>query len=434
MATPSKSFKTPQKTPNLDPQLQKTFQVRSSISSIDIHPNSTQIISSCTDNTLYLFNLSAQKRNYHFSGHKGPITDCKFSSTGELIATSSSDNTIRLWQNNVEGKSVALKGHLSTVNSVDFNNNDLSLLSGSVDKTIRLWDIQRQMCQLTLVGHSGSVNSALFSPDNRIIASSSEDLTVKLWDLSQNAPFISFTDNFTANSIRFHPDGTCIAAGNTEGNVHIWDIRTQRVLQRYCGHVQKINSVAFHPSGLYLLTGSSDSCLKIWDLRQGKILYTLFGHDGSVNSVKFMRNGNNFVTAGECGKIMIWNSNLDCGVDGMADMSRNNGSCVGKAEKFVVRVESAEKNSVNRPASRSSSYSKKSNSIEIAEKSESRMGSRPRQHNKRRSEIPENLSLTIDRLVGQLETVTKTLVILEKRFCKFEDHVSMLSSTIKTKQ
>ena len=427
MATPTKFFKAPQKPPHPDPQVQSTFQARGSILSLDIHPNNTQIISGSDDFTLYLWHRTPSKRSFHFSGHKGPITDCKFNSKGELIATSSVDSTIKLWQNDAKGKSLTLKGHCSAVNSVCFNSNDQLLLSGSADKTLRIWDVQSQICQLTLVGHAGSLKSALFSPDNRIIASASEDMTVKIWDLSQNKPFISFPDSCCVNSLRFHPDGTCIAAGNSEGKIRVSDIRTQRVLQQYSGHTQPINSLSFHPNGSYLLTGSSDLSLKIWDLRQGRILYTLQGHSGPVNAVKFADNGEFFVSAGDCQRLILWKSNLN-------ENSPVNGT--EKTEKFRVRVESAEKKSVQRPnsACRTLSCTGKVGSFELPDKSEKLMGSRPMQHAKRKSEIPQEVSLTIDRLVGQLETVTKTLVVLEKRFSRFEDHVSMLSTTLKGKQ
>lgn len=51
--------------------------------------------------------------------------------------------------------------------------------------------------------------------------------------------------------------------------------------------------------------------MKIWDLRQGHILYSLYGHEGAANSVSFSPNGDFFTTSGNDTIVMCWKSNLN---------------------------------------------------------------------------------------------------------------------------
>lgn len=50
-----------------------------------------------------------------------------------------------------------------------------------------------------------------------------------------------------------------------------------------------------------------------------------------------------------------------------------------------------------------------------------------------RENLPEELATTVDRIVTQLDVITRTLVLLEQRVSRFEDHVAMLSSNLPQK-
>lgn len=50
------------------------------------------------------------------------------------------------------------------------------------------------------------------------------------------------------SSVRFHTDGTCIASGGGDGKLKVFDVRSQRVIQHYDAHADRINALAFHPS------------------------------------------------------------------------------------------------------------------------------------------------------------------------------------------
>jgi centriolar protein POC1 len=435
-----------------DPQLQNTFKGHlSPVTSIDIHANGSEFLSSSNDGSILIHHFNS--RPFNFIGHKGGINESCYSSAGSLIASASEDMTVRIWENSYEGRSVSLKGHIAAVKTVNFSNNDLFLLTGSSDKSLRLWTVTGQTCETVLSGHVSTVNSARFSPDGRLAASASDDQTVKLWDLRQEETIFDWVESRSSvKCVRFHPDGTALAFSTADGKVLIKDVRSQRFLNRFEGHSAEVSSLSFHPSGEFLITGSDDCTLKVWDLKMAKAVYTLIGHDNPVLAVKFTPNGRQFISAGADSRIMLWNC------DGCSGSRANHptrpGEIVKTTEKNIKNPENFKNNekrtaSVTRPTSRQDILEKtvvlvvderkkaeQGKSLMNTQKTQKRTQSvdlrpfsRLAVRTTRKSEVPEEVSGNIEKLVGQMDTVTKTLVILEQRFSKFEDHVKMLYKT-----
>jgi centriolar protein POC1 len=184
-----------------------------------------------------------------------------------------------------------------------------------------------------------------------------------------------FNSEVPVYNSRFHPDGTCFAAGTGDGKAKIWDLRSQRILQVYLGHSDTVSSVDFHPNGNFLITSSKDSSVKIWDLRQGHCLYTLLGHQGPANCVRFSSSGESFVSGGGDYSVLLWKAHA-------VEKELGNKKKAGKEEST------------------------------------------------RGEKISEKLAGTLDKLVSQLDIVTKTIVMLDQRINNFEENVARLTERI----
>eukprot|EP00357_Protocruzia_adherens_P002473 CAMPEP_0115024816 /NCGR_PEP_ID=MMETSP0216-20121206/33530_1 /TAXON_ID=223996 /ORGANISM="Protocruzia adherens, Strain Boccale" /LENGTH=534 /DNA_ID=CAMNT_0002399081 /DNA_START=57 /DNA_END=1661 /DNA_ORIENTATION=+ len=296
-----------------DPALKRSFRGhRDTISAVQFNPNLKQVASSSYDGCINVWNFKPDLRPFKFVGHKGAVNDIAFSPAGNILASCSKDQTIRLWNNNVEGYSTAIKAHSGPIRSINFSCDGQLLLSGSDDKTMKVWSVSDRRFQYSLSGHSNWIRSCKFSPDSRLIASGSDDKTVRLWDTTERRNIHTFNDHSgIVKTVQFHPDGTCIASGSEDRKIKVWDIRSKRLLQHYDAHSDNVNAVAFHPSGSYLLSASNDATLKIWDLRQGHILYTLYGHEGASTAVAFSPSGEFFVSGSTDTNVMVWQSNLE---------------------------------------------------------------------------------------------------------------------------
>ena len=127
-----------------------------------------------------------------------------------------------------------------------------------------------------------------------------------------------------------------------------------------------------------MLSGSDDSSLKMWDLRQGHLLYTLLGHQGSVNAVKYNPSGDNIASAGADNQVMYWK--------GLTSSKANN-----ENKKSVLKA---------------------------------------KEENSRTERISEQLSGTLDKLVNQLDMITRTMIMLDQRVSGFEEHIAKLTEKV----
>lgn len=263
------------------------------------------------------------------------------------------------------------------------------------------------------------------------------------------------------NAVAFHPDGTCVAAGSADRTVKLWDLRSNALLQHYPAHGDAVTGVSFHESGNYALSSGMEGSLKIWDLREGQLLYTLHGHQGAVTSSCFAPKGGYFGSGGEDKMVMVWKSSLERIVGGekQRDVEAKTKVRGGQPLSYYSPKRKGAETSVN--------VSRLANTTRIGTPNKSMGGSSPfrglvpeaskagkefvleeltggdvggeEDYNGNvgdnligrdkgpaipKDQLPEVLAGTLDHIVGQLDMVTRTLAILDKRLSLQEDLMS----------
>uniref|UniRef100_A0A8C4THT0 POC1 centriolar protein homolog A n=1 Tax=Erpetoichthys calabaricus TaxID=27687 RepID=A0A8C4THT0_ERPCA len=349
-----------------DPTFERHFKGhRDTVTCVDFNPNLKQIATGSMDSCLMVWNMKAQMRAYRFVGHKDAVLSIQFSPSGQLLASASRDKTVRLWVPSVKGESTVFRAHMGSVRSVNFSRDGEFLLTASDDKSVKVWTVHRQKYLFSLSQH---INWVRCFSDGRLIVSASDDKTVKIWDKPAGSVYVDF-----------HPGGTCLAAACTDNTVKVWDIRMNKLLQHYQVHSAVVNGLSFHPSGNYLITASSDSTLKILDLLEGRPLYTLHGHQGPATCVVFSRAGDYFASGG----------------------SDEQDVYVPEFHGLKIRK--------NQPLP-----SQGSGDVS-AQPSTSKQPSE--------ATIPDDLSSTLQQIVGQLDVLTQTVAILEQRLTLTENQL-----------
>jgi centriolar protein POC1 len=127
------------------PALYRTLQGHNnSIKTLSFNSNTSQLLSACHDNNVYLWNLNKKTiRANKLKGHSAPITEVAFSPSSSMFATASMDHTIRLWSNSsVDGyPNHVIRSHNACVRSVDFSCDGRLIVSGSNDKTVKVFNV-----------------------------------------------------------------------------------------------------------------------------------------------------------------------------------------------------------------------------------------------------------------------------------------------------
>jgi len=427
----------------LDPALERSFRGhKGTVECATFNPSMKQIASGGVDRLVMLWSFKPNLRAVKLSGHKDAVLGVDFASSGRLLASCSKDFTIKLWQPNIMTKSQSLKAHLAPVRSIQFSGDDRFLISASDDKSCKIWDVAGYRFKATLRGHKHWVRSAVFSPDGLLAASASDDKTVKLWDLNNQAIINTFYDHSeTVNCVRFHPDGTLIASCSVDGSVKMWDVRSSKLLQHYDAHDCEVTHIDFHPSGAFLVSSSNDSSLRVWNLTMGNQMYTIRGHERPTTCVSFNPKGDYFASTSKDALVLIWKANFDRLLEDVPDAGRNL-----KTEEMQSAKPSPSPRAMISPPAKSpqtnSSRSIKENfssprNSKAVKKTWRRRPSRSRSPVMQvtpstqqrqtgqevlleKSQVPSELSATLQNMVEQMNLVTQTLGMFEERLSHTE--------------
>ncbi|MFZ4731447.1 MAG: WD40 repeat domain-containing serine/threonine protein kinase [Pirellulales bacterium] len=118
-------------------------------------------------------------------GHKGSVTELRFSADGTRLYSAGEDNHVRVWsvpdgtpQDDWDGLEEAV---LTLAESPAGDR----LATGSTDGAVRLWDVADGSLLAVLRGHTARVRSVAFAPDGTWLLSVSEDGTARVWGRSE---------------------------------------------------------------------------------------------------------------------------------------------------------------------------------------------------------------------------------------------------------
>ena len=278
----------------------------------------------------------------------------------------------------------------------------------------------------------------------RLIVSGSEDNTVKIWDVNKYCVVNTYIDHLQpVNAVRWSPDGTCVASCSNDKKIKIFDIRSGRIIQHYDAHSAPITSLSYHPSGKYLVSSSQDSYIKIWDVFNSKILYTVHGHQGPVNSVSFSRDGDFICSGGADATLKKKKNNLSgAGYPAKSKYPEDEGlsrpvtfmkktkkktatSNSNSDDKIKYKIKNTKnttsknpnmKSGVNMINSVNNSVPLKSNNFALNESSSKTIA------------LPPELKVTFEKMISQLDLVSKTIKIFDQRIQNLEGHITTLSN------
>ncbi|PON96927.1 hypothetical protein TorRG33x02_073060, partial [Trema orientale] len=230
-----------------------------------------------------------------FLGHTSPISRCRFSASGNNIASASVDGTVRIWT--YDSATPASRNATiycgAEIMSLDWEcKSDRLLLIGTADGGIKAWnvDAKRVVCDLKTTEAFPSVLDIKCSPVEPIFVSAAASrgygssynnlgfasLTVwnmKTWKAMTVLPLGKEPPAIT--SLSFNHNGKILAASATDGMIHMFDMSAGLQITGWPAHDSAISSIIFGPDETSIFSLGSEGKILEWSLHnQGQVLWS----------------------------------------------------------------------------------------------------------------------------------------------------------------
>ncbi|XP_075095612.1 uncharacterized protein LOC107810477 isoform X4 [Nicotiana tabacum] len=231
-----------------------------------------------------------------FLGHTSPISRCRFSATGDNVASASVDGTVRIWT--YDSSAPASRNATiycgAEIMSLEWEcKSDRLLLIGTADGGIKVWnvDAKRVVCDLSCTEAFPSVLDLKCSPVEPIFVSAAASrgrgssdigklgcasLTVwnmRMWKAMTVLPLGE--DPPAITSVCFNHNGKLLAAAATDGMIHMFDMSAGLQITGWPAHDSAISSVLFGSDETSIFTLGIDGKIFEWSLQnQGKVLWS----------------------------------------------------------------------------------------------------------------------------------------------------------------
>ncbi|GLT60942.1 hypothetical protein SLA2020_336810 [Shorea laevis] len=231
-----------------------------------------------------------------FLGHTSPITRCRFSASGNNIASASVDGTVRIWT--YDSSTPASRNATiycgTEIMSLDWEcKSDRLLLIGTNDGGIKAWnvDAKRVVCDLSTSEAFPSVLDLKCSPVEPIFVSAAASkrngssfvdslgfASLTVWNMKTWKPMTVLPlgeDPPAITSLCFNHNGKILAASATDGMIHMFDMSAGLQITGWPAHDSAISSILFGSDETSIFTLGSDGKIIEWSLqKQGHILWS----------------------------------------------------------------------------------------------------------------------------------------------------------------
>ena len=100
-----------------------------------------QLVSGASDTDLIVWDIVNEAGIVRLHGHSGPITDCAYLESQQLLLTTSKDHFVKVWDAEGQHCVQTIVGHRSEVQSIVLSADGSRMITGSDDNELRFWAV-----------------------------------------------------------------------------------------------------------------------------------------------------------------------------------------------------------------------------------------------------------------------------------------------------
>lgn len=211
-------------------ELRHTLQHPTRIELIHAMPDAQRLVSSDSDRTVRVWNLStgqcentfsisSDKADFHWTRVLCVTPD------GRHAVSTHHDGTLRLWELSTGWGVRVLNRGSDHVRSGCVTGDGRHVVTTGRDGDLRIWDLLTGECTRTLTGHTDMVYSVSITADDRHALSAGDDGAIRVWELSTGRCLRTLTGHTnTVNSVSVTPDGHRAVSGGADGTMRVWEL------------------------------------------------------------------------------------------------------------------------------------------------------------------------------------------------------------------
>ncbi|XP_069139768.1 WD repeat-containing protein 91-like isoform X2 [Argopecten irradians] len=226
-----------------------------------------------------------------YSEHRAALSYCRFSNTGQYVASVDVDGVVKVWTWSPQPTTAATVMSKSAFLSLEWaSKSDRWLLLGNRSGNIRLFDVKEMK----------SFYEAT--------ADASYPRMINLCTSPTGGSFVCSASVNRARSGSSSGEGSPASSISKVGKLTLWDLRTMKVNKQLPidpGPIA-VNCCSFNHNGQLLLTGAADGVIRMYDIQQCRCISQWEAHSGEVQSLQFSNDETTCYSMGTDSKFLQW--------------------------------------------------------------------------------------------------------------------------------
>uniref|UniRef100_A0A5B6YVN8 LEC14B homolog n=1 Tax=Davidia involucrata TaxID=16924 RepID=A0A5B6YVN8_DAVIN len=241
------------------------------IFSVKFSTDGQELVAACSDGSIYVYDLEANKLTLRIPAHKSDVnTVCFADESGHLIYSGSDDNLCKVWDRRcfaAKGQAAGvLMGHIEGITFIDSRGDGRYFISNGKDQAIKLWDIRKMsskvICNPRLRDYHWDYRQMDYPAEARNLRHPRDQslATYKGHEVLRTLIRCYFSPVYSTGQ-------KYIYSGSNDSSVYIYDLVSGAQVARLNYHADTVRDCSWHPFYPMIVSSSWDGEVAKWEFQ-----------------------------------------------------------------------------------------------------------------------------------------------------------------------